>query len=198
MLFGEFIGRSVSNTVRQEQAFYPSADLVDEQQQAVQLDFQEEVTIVRDIPTTAEKSNFIWMFVNLAVIFTYILLIVLSWLLILTDEKSLEWKSAIWSLQLAPLGTLLRFQLARMLNKDIPESHDSQRFSFQHYCAGTFAANILGTLLFGLLAISQIRGHENNLIILLAKGASTGFCGKFDASDVSNLLRMPYNFIHIY
>lgn len=83
-----------------------------------------------------------------------------------------RWRGKVtWSLVFGPVGVLLRFHLAR-LNASLA----SERHGFP---LGTFAANILGTVVYALCAMLQVSGSAagNVLACGVLQGIRDGFSG---------------------
>lgn len=88
-------------------------------------------------------------------------------------NKSGSWRSWTFSILFAPFGALLRFYISKYLNT-----------KFVNFPLGTFSANLLGTLLHGVLTIlsrgklpHQGRLVSDVLVCHIISGFNDGFCG---------------------
>ena len=93
--------------------------------------------------------------------------------ILIGTKKTGSWRSWTFSILFAPFGALLRFYISKYLNT-----------KFVNFPLGTFSANVLGSLVLGVLTILG-RGklsHEgrivsNVLVCHVISGLDDGFCG---------------------
>lgn len=98
--------------------------------------------------------------------------IVLGWgcltgaIIITAILKGSTWRLIGFTAIFAPFGALLRYVLARLLNTRVP-----------HFPLGTFAANIIGTLLLAVCVVVTTAASPPGVSRAVLYGLENGFCG---------------------
>ncbi|KAK5714501.1 hypothetical protein LTR15_010683 [Elasticomyces elasticus] len=94
---------------------------------------------------------------------------------------------AVFAIVVAPLGCLLRFYLALLLNRRISS-----------FPLGTFTANVLGTCILGMILDLQYSRLGGNLGCQILQGVGDGFCGALTTISTWVLELKALRLVHAY
>jgi fluoride ion exporter CrcB/FEX len=152
---------------------------------------EEEVAIDDDIADTCTHMGLLdgivsKLLCNLIILLYVVSLVVAVCLFAMMeqlDQNAWQW---IWSLIFAPLGSLCRFHLAKLLNKRRP--------------FGTFVANFLGSLFLSLCFLSLHFIDANVYAAIILNAVIQGFCGCLTtlSTFIAEIKSMKFDAAFIY